>query len=144
MKVEEIMHVVTKLPYDTSVTEAANVMDQKVIGSILVEENGKVIGIVTERDILRKIVAKRQNADKLTIKEIMNAPLITVEADTDIYDASKIIANNNIRRLIITEKDKIVGIVTASNIAKNLRYVIGKKVVSISGSKHFRPNYEKP
>lgn len=142
MKVKEIMKSVTKLSFNTTVAEAASVMDQKVIGSVLVEEKGKVTGMVTERDILRKVVAKRLNADRTTIKDIMNAPLITVDSETDILDASNIIATKNIRRLILTEKGEIVGIVTANDIAKNLKFVIAKKVVDISNTGgHFRPNY---
>ncbi|MEW6087766.1 MAG: CBS domain-containing protein [bacterium] len=141
MKVKEIMHNVTKLPLNTNVTEAAIVMDQKAIGSVLVEENNNVVGMVTERDILRKVVAKKLNADKVTIKQIMNAPLITVDSETSILDASGILAGKKIRRLVITEKDKIVGIVTANDIAKNLGFVIGQRVVNISKSSGFRPNY---
>ncbi|MBI5417467.1 CBS domain-containing protein [Candidatus Poribacteria bacterium] len=143
MKVKEIMHNITKLPANATVVEAANVMDQKVIGSVLVEENNKLVGIVTERDIIRKIVARKQDANKTTIKEIMNSPIITIDAETSILDASNLIANNNIRRLVITENDKIVGIITANNIAKNLRYVMVKKVIEMSGSEHFRPDYNK-
>lgn len=143
MKVKEIMKNVTKLSFNTTIAEAAGVMDQKAIGSILVEEKNKVIGMVTERDILRKVVAKRLNTDRLTIKEIMNAPLITIDAETNIMDASNIIATKNIRRLILTEKDEIVGIVTASDIAKNLKFVIAKKVIDISSSGgHFRSDSE--
>ncbi len=136
MKVKDIMHNVTKMPFSATVVEAANVMDQKNIGSILVEENKKVVGIVTERDILKKIVAKQKNADKVTIKEIMNFPILTIDSDTSVMEASNIIATKNIRRLIITEKNEIVGIVTASTLAKNLRYVMGKKVISLSSSEH--------
>jgi CBS domain-containing protein len=142
MKVKEIMKNVTKLPFNTTIAAAAGVMDQKLIGSVLVEEKGKVVGMVTERDILRKVVAKRLNAERTTIKDIMNAPLITIDAETDILDASNIIATRNIRRLILTEKNEIVGIVTASDIAKNLKFVIAKKVVDISSTGgHFRSNY---
>ncbi len=142
MKVKEIMKDVTKLPSNTAVADAAGVMDQKVIGSVLVEEKGKVIGMVTERDILRKVVAKRLNADRVTIKDIMNAPLITVDSETDILDASNILAAKKIRRLILTEKDTIIGIITANDIAKNLKFVIAKRVVDISSTgSHFRPNY---
>ncbi|MDD5773579.1 MAG: CBS domain-containing protein [bacterium] len=142
MKVKEIMKDVTKLPSNTVIADAAGIMDQKVIGSVLVEEKGKVTGMVTERDILRKVVAKRLNADRVTIKDIMNAPLITVDSETDILDASNILAAKKIRRLVLTENNKIVGIITANDIAKNLKFVIAKKVVDISSTgSHFRPNY---
>lgn len=142
MNLKEIMKSVNKLPSNTTIAQAAEIMDQKVIGSALVEEKGKVIGMVTERDILRKVVAKRLNVDKTTIKDIMNAPLITIDCETDILDASNILATKNIRRLILTENGTIVGIVTSNDIAKNLKFVVAKKVVDISSSGgHFRPSY---
>ena len=62
MKVKEIMHSVTKVPPYSTISQAARIMDEKIIGSVLVEENKKVVGIMTERDILRKIVAKGRNS----------------------------------------------------------------------------------
>lgn len=144
MKVKDVMHHVTKLQFNTTVADTAIVMDHKIIGSVLVEENNKVIGMVTERDILRKVVAKRKDPEKVIIKDIMNAPLITADSDISIEEASSIIANNKIRRLIITEKDKIVGIVTASTIAKNIGLITVKKILEMSSSEHFRPDYDKP
>ena len=124
MKVKDIMHGVSKIPFWTSVSEAARMMDGKSIGSVLIEENGRVVGIMTERDILRKIVAKGENPDKVKVKEIMNYPVIKVDADEDILKASKLMDENRIRRLIVVEDGKIVGKITANSISRNLKYMI--------------------
>lgn len=124
MLVKEIMHNVTKLSSDTSISEAASIMDQKSIGSVLIEDNDKLIGIMTERDILRKIVSKGKNPDELKIKDIMNKPLITIDTNEDILEASRIMDQNRIRRLIVTENGQIVGKITANSIARNLKYML--------------------
>ena len=127
MLVKEIMHNITKLSFDTTISEAAELMDQKSIGSVLIEEDNKIIGIMTERDILRKIVAKGVNPDELRVKDVMNYPLITIDVNEHILEASKKLDKHNIRRLIITEKGEIVGKVTANSIARNLKYILASK-----------------
>jgi len=130
MQVKEIMHNVLRISADISVSKAAAIMDEKLIGSVLVEEKGKAIGIMTERDILRKVVAKGKNPDYLTVKEIMNSPLITINADEDITEASRKMCEKRIRRLIVVENGKIVGKVTANSISRNLRYVMGASLLA--------------
>ena len=123
MRVKEIMHNITKLSSDTSISEAAGIMDEKSIGSVLIEEGNSIIGIMTERDILRKIVAKRENPDILRAKNIMSYPIITIDVSEDIEVASRKMCHHKIRRLIVTENDEIVGKVTANSISRNLKYL---------------------
>lgn len=136
MIVKEIMHNITKIPSDTSVSEVARIMDKKIIGSVLIEENHNVIGIMTERDILRKVVAKGKNPDQLTVKDIMSYPIITINADEDILEASKLMDKHKIRRLIVTEEGKIVGIITVNSISRNLKYLMVRDSFS-----YVRPEY---
>ena len=124
MRVKEIMHHVVKISFWSSVSEAARLMDERSIGSVLIEENGRVIGIMTERDILRKIVAKGKNPDRVKVKEIMNDPVITIDANEDIFEASKIMDEKKIRRLVVVENGQIVGKITANSISRNLKYMI--------------------
>ncbi len=131
MKVSEAMHNVTRVNYMMTAAEAAKIMDAKVIGSVLIEKDRKIVGMMTERDILRKIVAKGRDPASTAVHEIMTSPLITVNSDSDLGTASRIMDQHRIRRLIVTEEDKIVGIITARNLAKNLRYVMGSRLASI-------------
>ena len=124
MRVKEIMHGVTKISFWSSVSEAARIMDERAIGSVLIEENGRVIGIMTERDILRKIVAKGKNPDKVKVKDIMNDPVTTIDANEDILEASRIMDEKKIRRLIVVENGQIVGKITANSISRNLKYMM--------------------
>ena len=81
MKVKEIMHTADKIDSNVSISEAARVMEQKSTGSILIEKNDKVIGIITERDILHKVVAKGKNPDKLKVKDIMSKSTLKISID---------------------------------------------------------------
>lgn len=143
MKIKESMHNVTKVPSTITIIEAAKLMDKKEIGSILIEENGKVAGMMTERDILRKVVAAGKKCEETTVKDIMNSPLITIDSNSSLEEASDLMASHHIRRLIVTEKDKIIGIVTARNLAEMLKYSLGKSIKS-AGIHHYRPSYGKP
>lgn len=139
MKVKEIMHNVDKVDSNVSISEAAKLMDLKSSGSILVEENNKVIGIMTERDILRKVVAKGKNPDELKVKDIMNYPVLTIEANQDIMEASRIMDKERIRRLVVTENDKIVGKVTANSISRNLKFYLARKI--LISTEYVKPEY---
>ncbi len=134
MKVRDIMHGVTKLSSSTTIVEAAIIMDRKKIGSVLIEENDKVMGIMTERDILR-IVAKGKDPNKVTVKEIMSSPIITVDANVDLSVASSIMERNNIRRLVVTENGEIAGIVTTRDVSNNVNYLLAK------GATSYLPSY---
>ncbi|MBI4010354.1 MAG: CBS domain-containing protein [Candidatus Aenigmarchaeota archaeon] len=135
MKVKEVMHSITKLPSHTTIVDAAIAMDKKTIGSILVEENCETIGIVTERDILRKIVAKGRDPSKVAIKEIASNPLITVDENATLAEASEKMAKQNIRRLVVTSGNKIVGVITTRDVSNNVNYLLAK------GATAYLPSY---
>tara|TARA_Y100000294_G_scaffold35326_2_gene30959 strand:+ start:2062 stop:2472 length:411 start_codon:yes stop_codon:yes gene_type:complete len=123
MLVNDIMHNATKLPSATTVSEAAAMMEQKSIGSVLVEKNNKIIGIMTERDILKKIVAKGENSDVLRVKDIMSYPIITIDANESVVKASEKMDQHRIRRLVVTKNGQIVGKVTANSISRSIKYL---------------------
>jgi CBS domain-containing protein len=131
MLVRDAMHEVTLVQSSLSVADAAVLMDQKVIGSVLVEERGEVVGIFSERDILRKVVAQGLNPREVTVKEFMSSPVITVDAETELQDASEVMREHKIRRLIVTEEGSIVGIITARDVAENIKYVFSRKLLQL-------------
>ena len=135
MKVKEVMHGITKLPSSTAIVDAAIVMDKRVIGSVLVEDNGKIIGIVTERDILRKIVAKGKDPSKVTLKEIASNPLISIDENATIAEASDKMSKHNIRRLVVTSENQIVGMITTRDVSDNVNYLLSK------GATAYLPSY---
>ncbi len=128
MVIKDAMQPVTSVPYEMTITEVSRFMDAKVLSSVLVEENNELIGIMTERDILRKVVAMGRNPAETTVKDVMNAPLITVDANTYIEDAADLLREKDIRRLVVTENDRIVGVVGAKDLTDKTRFFIAKRL----------------
>lgn len=144
MLVKQLMHKVTIVKGNLAVCDAAKIMSNKNIGSVLVEENDDVVGIMTERDVLSKLVAKGYDAKKVKIAEIMHKKIYSVDAKTSIEEASKKMSEKNIRRLIVTDNDKIVGIVTTRSIAKSIRYNLASKLIHIIKPSYIRPSPDLP
>lgn len=122
MKAKEIMVTdIAIIEPEKSVVEAAKIMKERKIGSLVVIEGSKPIGIITERDIIRKLVAEGKDAKIVKVKELMSYPLITANPDDDVEVLAKRMAVNEIRRLPIINKDgNLVGIITATDIAKSV------------------------
>jgi CBS domain-containing protein len=105
-----------------SINEAARTMEANSVTSILVRDsnNGSVTGIVTERDIIYRAVAKSLGMYKVNIGKIMSSPLITVDKLTPCIDAIKIMRENGLRRLPVLDKGNIIGIVTLMSLTGNV------------------------
>ncbi len=100
----------------TNVAKAAKRMAEVDVGSIVVVEDKKPVGILTERDVLMKVVAEDVKASTVRVGKIMSAPIITISPDKDIVEAARIMAKNKIRRIPVVEAGKLVGIITSSDI----------------------------
>ena len=106
---------------DSTALEAAKLMTEKGISSVFIVKDGNPIGIVTERDFIKKICAKELAVSQVRIGDIMSKILTTAGPDTPIEVAVQRMVNHKIRRLPIMEKEKIVGIITVTDLAKHLR-----------------------
>ncbi len=115
-------HPVITTKADSSVGEAAKLMTMKRLGSIVVTHEGKPVGIVTERDVMERVVAKGLDASKVQMQEIMSKSLITIKGDMSIIEAIRVMQKKNIRRLLIMEKTKLVGIVTQRDLLRALAF----------------------
>ncbi|MCL5317365.1 MAG: CBS domain-containing protein [Thaumarchaeota archaeon] len=100
-----------------SVKEAVKKMVDAEIESVLVTKGGDPIGIITERDILQRVVYAGANTDK-RVEEIMSHPLITVDPLATLGDAAQIMLQKKIRRLLVKEGEKIVGIITQRDLQR--------------------------
>jgi len=103
---------------DTSVKRCAEVMAAERVSSALVTEKKKVLGIVTEKDLARKIVAKGLDADKIMAKDIMTTDVVTVSSNTSLYDAMVLINKRKIKHLPVVDNNAVVGIITAMEILR--------------------------
>lgn len=97
------------------VLKALQVMAEKGIGSVVIVKNGKPVGILTERDVAKKLVVNKEILDK-KVEDVMSKPLITVSPDTGIFEALQIMRKNNIRRLPVVKNGKLEGIITEKDL----------------------------
>lgn len=103
----------------TLVVDAARVMGEAKVGALLVAEGTKFVGILTESDLVRKVLAAQREATRAQVSEIMMAPIITIEIDRSAHDASDLMAEQGIRHLAVTEDGRIVGMLSVRDL---LRY----------------------
>ena len=101
--------------------DAARLIAEKDISFLVVVKNGNPIGIVSERDFLRKIVAENKTPSEIPLSKIMSYKFRWVEPTTEIEDAVQKMLNNNIRRLIVLENEKLVGVITQTDLTSFLR-----------------------
>jgi len=121
-QVRDIMqkNVIT-IEHDKSALDAAKLITEKDISFLVIVKDGKPIGVVTERDFVRKINSEDKQSSKVSLSEIMSYKFRWVEPTTDIEDAVQKMLNNNIRRLIVLENQKLVGVITQTDLASFLR-----------------------
>jgi CBS domain-containing protein len=103
---------------ERTVLEAARKMVEERIGSLLVLEAGKMIGIVTETDMIRKVIAADLPARSTSVGAVMNAPLIQIDINDTARDASQLMAEKGIRHLAVTEDNKVVGLLSVRDLVK--------------------------
>lgn len=104
---------------DSSMTaqDAAKMMDDASIGAVVVLENGIAIGIITERDLARRIVAKGKPLTT-NVKEVMSSPLIVINPDDTVWEAAQLMKARQIHRVPAVKENRLVGIVTTSDVVK--------------------------
>lgn len=114
------MEKVVVIDSSQTVAEAIDKMVKTETFSLLVEKKGFPVGVVTDRDILRRCGAMGHYPDKVLVEEIMSSPIITIESNIRVGEALKIMVDKKVRRLYVTEEGKIIGRVTHSEVSKTL------------------------
>lgn len=112
---------IVMIDHDKSALEAAKVMAEKGISSVFVVKDGQPVGIVSERDFIKKICAKELPVAQVKMADIMSKILTTADPETPIEVAVQRMVNHKIRRLPIMDGGKLVGIITVTDLAKHLR-----------------------
>lgn len=118
-KVYEYMHAdIAAIDVNTTLQEASRAFAEKGVGALLVKEGQNYIGIISETRLSREGIAKGLNVETTSVRSIMRADLITVQFDQTVTEAREIMKTNGVRHLIVKEKDKIVGIITLSDLVR--------------------------
>lgn len=118
--VRQIMRTIISIDAKAKAKDAARLMVEKHIGSLIANRDGLPFGIVTEKDMMQKIVAQSGDPSKLTVQEIMTAPLTTIDASASLIDAARKMVEKQLKRLVVTEHDKIIGIVSQTDLVQSM------------------------
>lgn len=103
---------------DTVVVDALKIMAEKNIGSVVVMENDKYLGIMTERDYSRKVALKGKNSSIVKVSEIMGSDLPVVNPNDSIEHCMELMSDKNVRYMPVFENNKLVGIISMSDVVK--------------------------
>jgi len=101
-----------------TVIEAAKIMKKRKIGNVLVVQNNQPVGILTESDILKKVVAEGKNPSDVLVKDVMSTPILITDPYVSLEEAMKKMTKCNVRRLPVIEDDKLIGIITLKDISR--------------------------
>ena len=103
---------------DDTVHDAVKKMNKFDIGSVIVMSSGRPVGIITETNVMRRIVEPRMDPATVWTKDIMSSPLTTIESNAALEEAAKIMADKRINRLPVIDGDKLVGVISSTDIVK--------------------------
>jgi CBS domain-containing protein len=123
MYIYEIMSKnVVKVNHEISALEISKIMVKRRVSSVsIIDNDNKIIGIVTEKDLVREVCAKNILANTLTAAKVMSSPLITISKNSSINDATKLMVEKKIKHLAIHENNDVIGIVTTYDLINVLR-----------------------
>lgn len=120
LKVEDVMvEGVITIDADASVMKAVNLMNENEIGCLIVTRRGRAVGIITERDLLKRVILKSKNPKKTMVREIMTKPLIAGQPDMDLEEATRLMFKMKIKKLPVVETDgRLLGLITLTDVAR--------------------------
>jgi CBS domain-containing protein len=102
----------------TPLTEVAEVMEAEDVGAVPLVEGDRLVGIVTDRDIVVRAIAKGKDPSGMPASEVSSRELVTVSPDDDLSEALKVMAQYQVKRLAVTEDDRLVGVVSQADVAR--------------------------
>jgi len=119
LKVEDIMvEDVITVDSNASVMQAVKLMNKNEIGCLIVIRREKAVGIITERDLLKRVIAELRDPKKTEVRQIMTKPLVVGDPDMDLEDATKLMFERKIKKLPVIEGRRLVGLVSLTDIAR--------------------------
>jgi len=141
LKVEDVMvEDVVTVEADITVGKAVNIMNKNEIGCLIVVKQEKAIGIVTERDMLTRVLAMSRDPEKTRVSEVMSAPLIVADPKMDLEEAARLMFKMKVKKLPVVTNGKLVGLITLTDIARFQPQIIKllKKLYGIEAPKRMQ------
>lgn len=116
--VADVMNEIISIDGESLVVDAAKIMIDKEIGSIIVTEDGTPFGIITESDMLARVIVAYRDPKKLLTKKIISSPLISITKDSNILDAMRFMRDQDIHIVLIKDNSRFIGIVSEGDLIR--------------------------
>ena len=144
LRVRDIMVTdVITIDEEATVREAARLMSEKSVGSlVVVTREGEPVGIITERDILVRVVAEGKNPDAVKVAWVMSKPIVKGRPDMTLEEAARFMTSKGVKKLPIFEGDKLVGIITLTDLVRSQPYVV-ETLEDILATEYLPPRFHK-
>ena len=102
------------------VFDALKVMAEKDVGALVVVENGRLVGIISERDYARKVILHGKSSHEMEVREIMTAKVVTVQPAQTVEDCMALMTNRRIRHLPVTDDEQLIGVLSIGDLVKEV------------------------
>ena len=130
ISVENVMTPAVKtIERHASVLEATRVMEDMLLGALVVVERSRAVGIITERDVIHRVVNTCVDPKRTAVEEVMSSPLITISPDASIERAAQVMIDRRIKKLPVLRQGRLVGIITATDIVREVPH-LREKILS--------------
>jgi CBS domain-containing protein len=145
-----VRHAMTEAPAtarpDLNAADAAGMMRNNDVGVIPIAENDTLLGLVTDRDLVLRVLAERKDPMNVTLRDVMTSSPVTVTPDMELTDARDLMAEHRIRRLPVMKGDELVGIISLGDIAVAMasKRAVGDALEDISQSPSTEPTLDGP
>jgi signal-transduction protein with cAMP-binding, CBS, and nucleotidyltransferase domain len=134
MVLKEKGQIIWSLGPEALVYEAIEMMANKHVGALLVISDGKLVGIISERDYARKVILQERSSRQTQVKEIMTSPVIVVRPDHTVEDCMRFMTDNRIRHLPVVESERVLGVVSIGDLVK---WVVSAQAQTIDQLQHY-------
>ncbi|HKZ94984.1 MAG TPA: CBS domain-containing protein [Candidatus Bathyarchaeia archaeon] len=119
LKIEDIMvETVITVEATATVMKAVKLMNENEIGCLVVTKKGRAVGIITERDLLKRVIGKSKNPTRTKVQDIMTKPLIAGYSDMDLEDATRLMFEKKIKKLPVVDHGRLRGLITLTDVAR--------------------------
>ncbi len=102
----------------STVTHASQLMEKEDVGGLPVVDGGRTVGMLTERDLVRRVLARRLDPSEVRVRDVMSAPLVSVHPNAFVDKAAEFMTRRRVRRLVVMDGGELVGIITTTDLAR--------------------------
>jgi CBS domain-containing protein len=126
--------VIYSVPPDAPVLEAIKQMAERSVGALLVMQNDRLLGVVSERDYARKVILKGRSSSETLVSQIMSSPVLTVRPDQSVNECMRLMTINRVRHLPVIEGDRVIGVLSIGDL---VRAVLEEQQQTIEQLEHY-------